>query len=441
MDRKKVAIGLGTGAVLFGVIYLVTRGRAEGDGPGPGPGPGEKVNFSVIAKNIPDYAGDSYQWYVSYGGQYWGMIDPQGGVWTPINEKITLEDVPAAGTLTATLMAGAYKSWVFRINGPFEDGKEYPLDLVEGTPGAGVSLINLLVEPVTFHLSESATITVTAINEENTSMHQEVVFTVNGSEVGSEMVTLSPGERRDVSIEVTPSEIGVYTVQVGMLNATFEVIVLYPDIAEPKIKSIAWLPSNQWSSGYPAFKGTILLPDPGITADGYVRWYTIAGRFSGALYEGGVELTYLSAGLWSFEGGGFWPSERNVCDGIRKMYQGNCPACGRYLAQGDVMWGPEHLRARIYNSHVVPMCGSTNPTAQAHCAVRQADIPIWEYDYPQQYEVQGPCTGTRMNLTLHIYLLEHYISGIYSGTRAFKEWIGVSTGLYLVSDYGHPTLP
>jgi len=99
----------------------------------------ELVTFSVSLTNIPDYAAGAYQYFVAYGGQNWGMIDPQGGVWTPIDEVIVVTG-PRTGTLLVHLMEGPFKAWNFYISGIFEEGKEYPLNLTEGIPGAGVAL-------------------------------------------------------------------------------------------------------------------------------------------------------------------------------------------------------------------------------------------------------------------------------------------------------------
>ncbi|GAI05359.1 unnamed protein product [marine sediment metagenome] len=87
------------------------------------------VTFSVEVYNIPSYAAGSYQYFLTYGGKNWGMVDPQGGVWTPISDPIVVADVPASGTLTATLMAGAYQNWAFRFHRNFRDDGAYRFNL------------------------------------------------------------------------------------------------------------------------------------------------------------------------------------------------------------------------------------------------------------------------------------------------------------------------
>ncbi|GAJ17832.1 unnamed protein product, partial [marine sediment metagenome] len=77
--------------------------------------------FSVIVCNIPSYAAGSYQWFITYGGQYWGMIDPQAGIWIPISDPITVADVLPSGVLKATLHAGPYQSWTFTASRTFKE--------------------------------------------------------------------------------------------------------------------------------------------------------------------------------------------------------------------------------------------------------------------------------------------------------------------------------
>jgi hypothetical protein len=93
---------------------------------------GQTVSFSVKLANIPSYASGAYQWFISYGGN-WGMEDPQGGVWTPINEPIAVTG-PRTGELHAILMAGPWESWNFYSYQTFENGQNFILDLSEEQP-------------------------------------------------------------------------------------------------------------------------------------------------------------------------------------------------------------------------------------------------------------------------------------------------------------------
>lgn len=187
------------------------------------------VTFSVEVYNIPSYAAGSYQWYIDYGGKRHGMIDPQAGIWTPISDPIVVANVPPSGTLQATLMAGPYKVWTFSAPRAFRDGESYKFNLEAGIiEGPGIVLTDLIIEPTTVNVGEPVNIAVTAINTGETSESKGVTFIVNDEVVKSKTVSLGPGESKELSIAVTPSEPGSYDVIVNELSGRFDVTTAYP---------------------------------------------------------------------------------------------------------------------------------------------------------------------------------------------------------------------
>lgn len=128
---KKTKVGMGAGLALAGIgAYLLVRRRAEAEEPPPDELPVEGISFTVSLTRIPGYAAASYQWYITYVGKH-GMIDPQAGIWTPIDLPIFVENVPASGkTLQATLMAGPYQVWNFTVIRTFEDNEVFAFDLL-----------------------------------------------------------------------------------------------------------------------------------------------------------------------------------------------------------------------------------------------------------------------------------------------------------------------
>ena len=186
------------------------------------------VTFSVVVSNIPSYAAGSYQWYIDYGGKMHGMVDPQGGVWTPISAPITVANVPPVGQLRVTLMAGPYEAWTFSAGRTFRDGEAYRFNLAaEIIEGPGIVLTDLVISPSTANIGESVAISVIATNPTDISESRGVTFTI-GSIVEVKTVSLEPGESKKLSITVTPEELGAYEVRVGELSGRFDVIAAYP---------------------------------------------------------------------------------------------------------------------------------------------------------------------------------------------------------------------
>lgn len=188
----------------------------------------EKVTFSVEVSNIPGYASEAYEWFISYGGENYGM-------WTPISAPITLDNVPKSGLLQATLTGGPYKSWTFRATRTFRDGESYRFNLIAGIiEGPGIVLTDLVVEPRTVNVGEPVSISVVAINTGDTSESRGVTFIVNDEVVESKTVSLEPGESEELSITVVTGEAGNYSVDVNELHSGFAVIEpIIPDYPYP----------------------------------------------------------------------------------------------------------------------------------------------------------------------------------------------------------------
>ncbi|GAI91759.1 unnamed protein product, partial [marine sediment metagenome] len=146
--------------------------------------------------------------------------DPQAGIWTPISKPIDLVDVPPSGALQATLHAGPFQSWEFPTSRTFRDGETYRFNLAAGIiEGPGIVLTGLVVEPDYLTLGESVTLSVMATNTGQTDEQRQVIFFVEDTEAGSVTVQLGPQESKEVSIEITPSEVGVYFAKVEVSTA------------------------------------------------------------------------------------------------------------------------------------------------------------------------------------------------------------------------------
>jgi len=400
----------------------------------------ELITFSVEVYNIPSYAAGSYQWFISYGGKNHGMIDPQAGIWTPISKPIDLVDVPPSGALQATLHAGPFQSWEFPTSRTFRDGETYRFNLSAGIiEGPGIVLTGLVVEPDFLTLGESVTLSVMATNTGQVDEQREVIFTVEDTEAGSVTVQLGPQESKEVSIEITPSEVGVYFAKVEALTARFEVKEFYPDISQPEVVSIEWTKID-YVYGC-KFKGTILLPGPlakgqvqGITA-----WLEPKGNMAGWL--GGVTPTYLSEGLWSFTGGVGFPrfSPHQLCDSglVDIAWFAQCPVCYQpNVYQGwavDEHWYPEEYKVgeakvkEMFMAHVGRWCSrGVTEREKAHCTLRVADAIITREERPVMYLTAWPCVGTRLTLLFNV--------AIYAPTGGdppyslVREW-KINTGL------------
>lgn len=186
------------------------------------------VSFSMEICDIPSYASEAYQWFITYGGKYHGM-------WTPIGSPIILENVPMSGQLQVTLMGGPYKIWTLRFSRTFKNGGEYRFNLTTGIiEGPGIALTDLVIEPSMVNVGETVTIKVTAINTGDTSESREVTFTINDETVETKTVSLEPGESEELSITVVTGEAGNYSVDVNELHSGFAVIEpIIPDYPYP----------------------------------------------------------------------------------------------------------------------------------------------------------------------------------------------------------------
>lgn len=381
----------------------------------------ELVTFSLEVYNIPSYAAGSYQWYITYGGKSHGMVDPEAGVWTPISDPIVVADVPPSGGLRATLHAGPYQSWDFTVIRDFRDGEAYRFNLEAGIiEGPGIVLTDLVVEPDYFTLGQSVTISVTAINTGDTTEPRSITFKINDVVVKTEIVELGPGEQKILSVTETPAEPGEYQVRVDELTASFKVKEPYPYIAEPKIESIEWAFEEWTGEIYPAFTGTIFLPDPGVNP-----YYTIRGVLSGGLETappGGVG--YISSGLWRFSGTAVMPwSPKHSCYTTATYYYIGCPAAGCNWRM-RISWNdPARLQGYL-TQHVGVACELGH---QPHCAAIGLPGRTWTQEDPVVYTTNFPCLGTKVGLTLKVFLIGPGTVGIV------RTW-DVPTDLYIEVD-------
>jgi len=392
----------------------------------------ELITFSVEVYNIPSHAAGSYQWYIDYGGKKHGMVDPQAGIWTPIAKPIVVADVPPSGALRATLHAGPYQSWDFLASRTFRDGEIYRFNLAAGIlEGPGIVLTGLVVEPDYLTLGESVTLSVMATNTGQVDEQREVIFFVEDTEAGSVTVQLGPQESKEVSIEITPSEVGVYFAKVEALTAKFEVKEFYPDISQPEVISIEWTKID-YVYGC-TFKGTMLLPGPlekgqvqGVTA-----WLVPKGNMAGWL--GSATPTYLSEGLWSFTGGVGFPrfSPHQLClSHYRTLWTAKCPACSYWQwTAPDEVYPPQDGLALVkqkFLEHIQRRCSFGD---QPHCVLTVDNALITSVQEPQYYLTAWPCKGTKLTLMFNV--------AIYAPTGGdppyslVREW-ELSTGLHYV---------
>lgn len=388
----------------------------------------ELITFSVEVYNIPSYAAGSYQWFISYGGKNHGMIDPQAGIWTPINEPIVVADVKPSGALRATLHAGPYQSWDFLASRTFRDGEIYRFNLAAGIlEGPGIVLTGLVVEPDYLTLGESVTISVMATNTGEVDEQREVIFFVEDTEAGRETVQLGPQESKEVSIEFVPSEAGVYFARVEALTAKFEVKEFYPDIPQPVVKSIEWTKID-YVYGC-KFKGTILLPGLGEGQwRGITAWLEPKGNMAGWL--GSATPTYLSEGLWSFTGGVGFPrfSPHQLClAGYRTRWTASCPACGYWQwSAPDEVYPPQDGLAIVkqkFIEHIQRRCGAGD---QPHCALTAASALITSTEEPQYYLTPWHCVGTKLTLIFDVAIYHRDTPHVAS-----KSW-KINTGLHYI---------
>jgi hypothetical protein len=365
--------------------------------------PPTESTFTVIPTNIPSHASGAHQYYISYGGKTWGMIDPQADVLTPIDNSLTITG-PRVGTIHIYLEAGPWKAWNFYISGTFEDGGTYPLDLSKGIPGAGVALTDLTVNPNYLEQGKTTTISVTAINNEETDMGKEIVFTIGNSEVGRKTISLKPKAEKTVSIKITPTEVGKYTVKANGLSANFEVTEYYPPVSKPEIKEIRWRPTSEWGNVYCAkFRAKLLLPKP---SKG--QFYAIRGLLSP---EGVEELspytiaTYIGNGLWQIDGVAGM-SNSIYCTRQVKMWHVRCSLCSWEHWSREEIERLSYSNINAWAQAVLQWHGEVAcyEHRQDHCGYTGAGAITWTSTKDDQFWNPYPCPGTVMDLSLHIAL-------------------------------------
>lgn len=381
--------------------------------------PPEGISFSIEVYNIPDYAAGSYQWYVTYVGKH-GMVDPEGGIWTPIDSPILVENVPENGrTLQVTLMAGPYEVWNFTAIRTFRDGETYRFNLAAGIlEGPGIALTNLTVTPdFIYEGQEPINVSVTASNTGDIAESHEVVFTLNNEVVETTVISLEPGQSEDLSINLTPVT-GSYQIKVDGLSARFTVKPYYPPVSSPELVSVKWLPVYQWRNyGWPKFQGTIRLPAPGKD-----QIYKFRGDVGGANI-GWNNFTFKSGNEWRFTGEApmeYFP-ERLLClVGYEEKVWYRCPVCGR-IDNTDPLPPSEEQIINQYYSHCRHYCELSNNPEHPHCFPPPPEI-WWEEEPKYQLSVI-PCPGTTISLKLHIILIDPEQIGLYYGS-----WT-INTGL------------
>ena len=89
-------------------------------------------------------------------------------------------------------------------------------------PPAEISLGDLTVNPPAVNPGGRVTISVIVTNIGGMKGSYEVIL--GGDFMAAKTVTLEPGESRMVSFEVTPTELGVYSVSVDGLTGSFSVV-------------------------------------------------------------------------------------------------------------------------------------------------------------------------------------------------------------------------
>jgi hypothetical protein len=387
------------------------------------------VTFSVKIGDIPDYAAAAYQWFVDYGGENWGMIDPQNAIWTPINEPITVTG-PETGNIRVFLYAGPGPSqlWEFSAGRKFIPGKEYTFQLEAGILASGVALTDLVVTPEWMYQGETASISVTAVNSEDEEQVYEIVFLMDDAEVNRQSVLLEPRESRVVGIELSPAEVGKHRIQVEALGGWLEVKEYYPPIEEPIIESLNWKPPSQWPSEGALLEGVLMLPRPGnklqqvaieLWLTGYIQPVTIFPWIE----EGNEGITYLGDGRWRIDiglGYPFYNAGDHWCTVYDPRWVAYCPCshgAGQWRFSSPV--SAQHALDRL-RAHMAEMCGGVSPYAEEHCTT-----PVSLANVQQEYKEttswsNHPCPGEILSLTLKVILYQVYEGG--GGADILRNW-------------------
>lgn len=168
-DKKKVAIGLGIGGSVLGIIILATRAKAAPPIP-PAEitlgdltvnpfevNPGEKVTVSVIVTNIGGMVG-SYE--VILGGDF--MATKTVTLESGESKAVTFDIIP--------IELGVYSVSVDGLTGIFS---------VVEVPVADIRLSDLVVEPAEVYIGEPVSISVVATNIGTAAGSRTITFTVS----------------------------------------------------------------------------------------------------------------------------------------------------------------------------------------------------------------------------------------------------------------------
>jgi hypothetical protein len=92
------------------------------------------------------------------------------------------------------------------------------------TEGAAVFELNgLTINPSSIRVDDTITVSIDCRNEGNKAGSHTITLMINGEVEGEKTVTLDPDDSTSVSFEVSPSEEGVYSVDVNGLAGSFEV--------------------------------------------------------------------------------------------------------------------------------------------------------------------------------------------------------------------------
>ena len=110
----------------------------------------------------------------------------------------------------------------------------------------GIQLSSLAISPEEVNPGDTVTISCLAVNQSDVEQSHTIIL--GGDVMGQQIVTLGPRESTIVSFEVTPTDVGVYIVNVDGLTGTFTVteapvakIVLSNLIIEPSEVNIGEL--------------------------------------------------------------------------------------------------------------------------------------------------------------------------------------------------------
>jgi len=98
-------------------------------------------------------------------------------------------------------------------------------------PTEDIVVIGISFDPPVGTVGQQVKIHAVAENTGDVSGSTWVICTVEGSQVGSVVVSIGPGEQKEVVFTFTPSEAGPYLVEVNELSATLEVEGLPPEPA------------------------------------------------------------------------------------------------------------------------------------------------------------------------------------------------------------------